>query len=420
MDREQRSRKQSYRVASTQLHGKQENAQPPINANRDRAKRMDGQKKQAPKATPKRHSTVRQTAAKTSQRRPTSQKEKTKPQDRRNPVQQNPQKAGYPQGTPRVRRRVTHAEQVRIRRRRAFLGALCVLAALAVGVILSFNLLFKVAAYRVENMDRSTPANTGIYSEQEILNLLGVQVGDNLFSFSTAEKSAQLAQALPYLEQVQVKVQIPSTVVIKVEPAVERFTMEANGSWLVLSSQRKVLRMTGERPDGLIWLDGEPQTAMNSTVGQSVALNTYNSLDGSFATGETARMTADQTLETLLQTLETYGLLDGTTYISLRDLSELNFMYDGRISVVLGTAHNLEYKIRLAASAILDVDGEGLTASDHGTLNVSYQRSDGDLWAYFQPAIEPTPEPVQTAEPTEPVVPEVPADPIVDTGTVDG
>ena len=71
------------------------------------------------------------------------------------------------------------------------------LLVLVLGVILSINLLFKVKDYRVENMDGSTPADTGIYTEEQLIELLAVPTGENLFGFSTREKEQALAAALP-------------------------------------------------------------------------------------------------------------------------------------------------------------------------------------------------------------------------------
>lgn len=327
---------------------------------------------------------------------------------------QNPQKPGYRQGTPHPKRRVTQAEQLRIRRRRALLGALGVLAVLAIGMVLSVNLLFKVTDFKLENLDRTTPANTGIYSEQEIIDALGIQVGDNLFGFSTTEKTQALTLALPYLETVEVGIQMPGTVVVKLEPAVERFMMEYGDQWLVLSPSCKVLQITDTQPSGLIWLEGTLVEGSTVTPGVEIHLADYNSLDqltdeleaspapSATPTPETAQSSADDALDRIVQNLEDYGLLDGTTLISMQDMSELNFLYQGRISVVLGTDNNLDYKIRMAAYALLDQDGKGLSASDRGTLDVSYQFQDGEIRAYFDPATEATPTPApEPAEPEE-------------------
>ena len=315
----------------------------------------------------------------------------------------NPQSAAYRPGAPRQRRRVTQVEKMRIRRRRKILGVVCVLAVLALGVVLSINLLFKVTDFRVENTDRTTPANTGIYTEEQILELLGVQVGDNLFGFSTRQKSEELQAQLPYLDVVQVDIQMPGTVVIKVQPATERFAMQTSAGWLVLSDGLKVLRSDSSQPDGLILLEANLDPRQPQTPGSYLSL-----LDPSAqpATAETAESAAasrtDTVLAQLIDTLEQYSLLDGVTSISLTDLEEINFLYDGRVSVVLGTANNMDYKLRIASQIVLDVDGTGLASTDRGTLDVSIQRTDGSIVSYFTPAeTTPAPTPTPTPDPAE-------------------
>ena len=125
----------------------------------------------------------------------------------------------------------------------------------------------------------------------------------------------------------------------------------------------------------------------------------YNSLlDGAVtATAESAQPTAPQVLEELLTYLQEYQLADGLTALSVLDLSDVCFTYQDRIQVLLGNSTRLEYKIRLAASAILDAE-KGLSATDSGTLDVSYQETDGEIKGYFAPD---EPEPTPTPEPEE-------------------
>lgn len=329
------------------------------------------------------------------QQRPTAQRNAGNAAGTRRPQpQQNPQKPAYRQNpNRRPPRRVTHAEQLRRRRRRAILGMLLVLAALVAGIILSINLLFKVTDFRVENTDGSTPANTGIYTEDQIIDLLGIAEGDSLFGFSTQEKSQLLLNSLPYLDVAEVDTQMPSTVVVKVQPATERFMMEYGGQWLVLSDHLKVLRTSDSQPEDLIWLEANAPQGQPTTPGSFLSVQQSEEQ----ATAETSHISAQDTLEQLMQELEANNLLAGVSVIDMTDLTELNFLYQGRVSVTLGTANNLDYKIRFAATLILDVDGTGLTASDRGTLDVSRQLEDGNIEATFNadtstPTPEPTPE----------------------------
>ena len=323
--------------------------------------------------------------------------------------QLNPQKPGYRPGAPKKQRRVTQAEQLRRRRRRRILGVLAVLAVLAAAVLLSVNLLFKVTAFRIENFDRTTPADTGIYSGEDILNALQIEQDSNLFGFSTTAKAQQLSQALPYLDRVQVDIQLPGTVVVKVEPATERFAVPYDGGWAILSDRLKILRLADSRPDGMLSLSMTLDDTFDPQVGSTVEPASYNSLldapEQAAASGDAAEPTptptataapevvylqtpASEVLQTLLTELHEKDLFDGITAVDIADLSRISVVYQDRIRVVLGNDTNMEYKLRLAAVALTDPD-QGLLPADRGTLDVSMTESDGGIKAYFDPGTAP-------------------------------
>ena len=325
------------------------------------------------------------------------------------PQQQiNPQKSGYTPGSPRRQRRVTQAEILRRTRRRRFLGMLAVLAVLAIGAFVSVNLLFKVAIFRVENFDHSTPADTGIYTEEEIVSALNIEKNSNLFAFSTAEKTKELQAQFPYLDKVEVTVQMPATVVVRLTPATERFTCMYSGGWMVLSDALRILRLEVSQPEGMILLNAKLPDNFSPAIGQQVIPETYNSLlahtessaesDSTDATPESAQPTVTDIVTQLWQLLQDDGLLDGLTALDISDTSQLSFTYQGRVDVLLGNSSSLDYKLRLAAKILTDPD-KGLSGSDHGTLDVSDQLEDGEIRGYFQPYEQPTPTPEPAPEP---------------------
>lgn len=383
MDRDQRSRQQKSRGGSFTRPA----------AKRSLSSRMGLQKGPAPGPS----SRPQNRRARPQQPAPPPARP-ARPQERPQP-QLNPQKAGYIPGSPGMRRqrRVTQAEILRRRNRRRALGLLAVLAVLVLGGIVSVNLLFKVTAFRVENFDRSTPADTGIYTEDEIVAALGIEKNSNLFGFSAEEKTRQLQTQFPYLDAVQVDIQLPGTVVLKVRPATERFACMYSGGWLVLSDSLKILRVELSQPSDLSVLTCSLPADFTPAVGQVLVPGSYNSLlEGDAATPESSMQDAAQILSELTAQLESEGLSDGVTAIDILDLSQMSFTYQGRIRVLLGNDNRLDYKVRLAATAILDPD-KGLSSSDAGTLDVSYQQSDGEIRGYFAPD-EPEPTPTPEAE----------------------
>ena len=163
---------------------------------------------------------------------------------------------------------------------------------------------------------------------------------------------------------------MPGTVVVKVQPATERFAIQTAAGWLVLSDGLKVLRSDSAQPEGLIQLQVNLDPRLSQTPGSYLSLldsaDAVIAATAETATAETATdedaaaSRADTALDQLVQQLEDTGLLDSVTLISLQDMEEINFLYQGRVSVVLGTANNLPYKLQIASRIVLDTDGTGL------------------------------------------------------------
>ena len=304
---------------------------------------------------------------------------------------------------PRPPRRLTHSELRRRRRRRNLLMVLLGLLVICVGVALSLTVLFKVDTFRIENMDGSTPADTGIYTEDAILGALGVPVGENMFQFSAAQKEKNMVVSLPYLERVEIRRRLPSTLVIRVEPAVETWCAQSDSGWLTLSDGLKIMKISEEQPQGLpalLGLDIEAPVAgyylklatPNATAtpapaasGVSAVQSTASSSSSSTSGSEQSTHDPMDDVNRLLELLWTYELKDDCTSIQFGDSNELYFIYQNRAKVLLGTFNNLDYKIKFAAYLLHNEDGKGIGDTEQGTLDVSHQLEDGSLRPTWSP-----------------------------------
>lgn len=297
--------------------------------------------------------------------------------------QRQRQTRSAPVRTSKPPRRLTQSEMRRRRRRRNFLLALLTLILIGVGVALSVTVLFQVKSFRVENLDKSTPPNTGIYTQEAILSTLDVKVGDNLFSFSAAEKEKQMLVALPYLETVQIRRSLPSTLVIRVAPATETWCVQTDGGWATLSAGLSVMKVDTVQPD-LPQLRG-------IQVGQ--LLPGYQ-----LASQDEEQM--DQ-LSQLLDVMDQYDMKNEATLVDLSNPNEVYFVYQGRAKVLLGTLNNLDYKMKFAAWILKNEDGKGVESGESGRLDVSHQMSDGTLQPVWTPGdIEELTRPSETAQQT--------------------
>lgn len=277
----------------------------------------------------------------------------------------------------RKKRRLTRAA---VRRRRAIrrLTALALLlCVIGVGVYLTVTMLFKINTLEVA-VDGEVVQEVGGYSSAEILQALGVHAEENIFSFDPAEKAAALEKQFPLLENIQVERDYPNTVVVRTNAAAAVYAMQTSGGWLSLSAGLKILDQDSAQPDLIILCGGEP---VSTTPGTQLEFETGPSgpSSGSAVSDSTASSEAGpptdkrlESLNTLLTALDSSELGADVTRIEFEDPEQMAFLYQGRISVLLGTLNELDYKLRLAKYVLLNEDGKGCSPTDTGMLDLSH------------------------------------------------
>ncbi|WP_419067582.1 cell division protein FtsQ/DivIB [Candidatus Allofournierella excrementavium] len=278
------------------------------------------------------------------------------------PAPRRRKKAGgrkRPESGPARRRQMTRGEMRRRRRRRRWLAFFFVVFLMAVGFILSVTVLFKVKHIVVENLDKTTPANTGIYTEDAILGALAVPLEENLFGFSAAEKQAEMELQLPYLETIKVRRRLPDTVVVQVAPATESWCAKTDAGWAILSDGLKVLKVQTDQPADLPVITG--LGVSEPTAGRFLSLTTE---------------AQSEQIADLMEQLYAQDLAGSCTRIDMGLGTNAYFVYDGRVKVLLGTFNNLDYKLSVAALLLKNESGEYLSSTDRGTLDVSSQLDD--------------------------------------------
>ena len=277
----------------------------------------------------------------------------------------------------RKKRRLTRAA---VRRRRAIrrLTALALLlCVIGVGVYLTVTMLFKINTLEVA-VDGEVVQEVGGYSSAEILQALGVHAEENIFSFDPAEKAAALEKQFPLLENIRVERDYPNTVVVRTNAATAVYAMQTSGGWLSLSAGLKILDKDSAQPDLIVLCGGEP---VSTTPGTQLEFETESSgaSSGSAASDSAASSEAGpptdkrlESLNTLLTALDSSELGADVTRIEFEDPEQMAFLYQGRISVLLGTLNELDYKLRLAKYVLLNEDGKGCSPTDTGMLDLSH------------------------------------------------
>ena len=192
----------------------------------------------------------RKTAAQAAQQRYKNQRLRPAQQQQvRDPVQREKRK----------KRRLTRAALKRRRMLRRLMAFVTLLAVIAAGVYLTMTMLFKIGTIQVQTADGTVVQEVGGYSSSQILQALGVQTEENIFSFDPAAKEAELEKQFPLLESIRVVRDYPNTVVVQVTEAVPTYAMQTKSGWLTLSDQFKILACESAQPEELKTLyGGEP------------------------------------------------------------------------------------------------------------------------------------------------------------------
>ena len=217
---------------------------------------------------------------------------------------------------------------------------------------LTVTMLFRISAIQVQTADGTQVTEIAGYSADSILQTLGVQVEENIFSFDSGAKAAELERQYPLLESIRVVRDYPNTVVVQVTEATPTYAVQAGSSWLTLSDKFKILSADPAQPDGLCTLYGGEATTAAPGEQLSFAAPEADSTAGtSAASDSSASGVVDETdakmsaLATLQTKLDEYGMRSDVTRIEFADTEQIAFLYQDRISVLLGTLNDLDYKL---------------------------------------------------------------------------
>lgn len=239
------------------------------------------------------------------------------------------------------------------------------------------------------------------YTVAQVVETMGVSLGDHLLEMDLEAMAQTLEQQLPWLENVRVRYRLPNTLVVQADPAHPRYALASEDQWATVSSRLKVLQLDSQQPQGLVSLDAGKAAVQ---VGQQLVLQTDPepvdeaailgqedlSNEEKAAALEKARQEAQaaaqeasnqrmESLQLLLQTLDKWNLSADVTSVTVADDMEMQFGYQGRIQVLVGTSNQLDYKIQFSAEIL----AHQLSASDRGTLDSSNILSSGELQPVF-------------------------------------
>lgn len=226
-------------------------------------------------------------------------------------------------------------------------------AVLGTAAVLSLTVLFKITDISV--------AGTSRYQQQQIIAASGIKTGDNLFLVRTKEDAVKIRRALPYLGSVKISRKIPSGISIEIREASPAGAAAYGSGFAVIGEDGNVLESAPRAPDGCMTIQGLKISRAQPGMPMQLSDSKQESI-----------------LQGTLSAVEASGL-GKITSADFSQPSRILLVYDKRVTINLGTAAELGYKLKFAKELLKS----NIKATESGTLNMS-TAADTDK-AYFDP-----------------------------------
>ena len=229
--------------------------------------------------------------------------------------------------------------------KRLLILIVCILLMAAITAAFCIFLVFKVAEIQV--------TGDSVYSAQEITDLCGYEIGENLVFLTTEDREQRLESQLPYVQEAQITRHLPNTLEIHITGAQVQASVETAGGWLWVSDQGKILELGTAPAEGTMMIRGYPS---------------LTSQPGQFLSAE------DQTLQAVLTEilgkLSDLEILEDCTRLDLTDLYDIRLWYQDRVECKLGSTAELSYKLEFAQKLLTNTTRIG--GQETGVLDLSY------------------------------------------------
>lgn len=320
-----------------------------------------------------------------------------------------------------LRNKPRSKEDTRERKRRKRLSAYIVyyiifgILAVVILTVLSTTVLFNLSKYRI--------TGDTVYTEQQIIDAAGVNVGDNLILMDAGAVKDRLIAALPYVDKVEVSRNIFTCALeIKLNPATAVANVKKNDRYYLVSENGRIMDAELKAPDKncVVVLGFDPEYAKsgdflsvsdegsrNMLTKLLRAVKTYDEID------DENEYEAQQKYDCVFALIELCKELDISGHIKTIDISSIygiKLNYDNKLTLELGDMTDAKLKLTVGKNLIDkgEFDGEKgvlvLSQLSENTYNmkVTFRPEYDDTSKYDTSSSEPEPTP-DTPDNSEPV-----------------
>ena len=218
----------------------------------------------------------------------------------------------------------------------------------AVGSLLSVNVFFNLSPTGLSINGSS------LYSPEQILQVGGLVPGQNLIRLNTDFIEKRLKDNLVYIDSVEVIKDYPDGLVINIAEAKRKAQIEYEGGYCTVSSSGRLLDIQNHERDKLLpVIVGYELVGLDNTDAEpDEETGEYPKLP---ITAGTEAVSSDEQKAVIIKDL--FDVLDSLNFrkiakIDITDRTNIKLIYDGRIQIELGSAVDLDIKLRYIQAVI--------------------------------------------------------------------
>lgn len=211
-------------------------------------------------------------------------------------------------------------------------------------LVIGLSVFFRVSSIEV--------VGAGMYSEEEIISASGISEGDNLFFISESSAVVNIRGSMNYIDEIKITRKMPDKVIIEISESYPIASIRSGASYWIIDKNCKLLEsVKASEAEGTISIKGVEM--IQPVEGNIISLG---------ADEETKELYLQQVLSSILKN----DIQKEITYLDVSNISSIEFDYQERFTVEIGTGDDVDEKI----SMLLDIV-KRLEKEDSGKINVS-------------------------------------------------
>ena len=241
-----------------------------------------------------------------------------------------------------------------------------VMLAVVAVIVLSMIIFFKIKHIEVILPTDGDGETRSYYTAQELIDASGIHLDDNLLSMSKATAASRIHAALPYVNEIQIKKQLPGTVVISFsEFEVTYGIQDEKGGWWLMSREGRILEAADEQSiRGHLTVSGMPIQVPE--IGDWFKPAATDGADMSEIASK------QKVVLDVIPALEPTPFVKELVRVDVSTSYDLILWYGTRYEIRLGTTENLDYKLRTLEAILQNSDVQHKS----GTIDLSFSEDD--------------------------------------------